>query len=496
MKLLDLRSRNLEIDWICLNIEGLPDPELLASGLSKHFIPHVLLNKKPFISYHGFKKKHQVSIRQYTGSKGYWVGTQIIFSGKNAAYFYKLIKLQKLDWSIFRNHQHILTLGRIDLCYSRGNDPKDTLQSFDGFLTNCRSQIQKNTTTKHIKLVDFPNGKMLKVNRRNNSVHYRIYQKKQSVRFELELKHRQTKLIQDHLFKNQLTIFEDKLVHQFYKSSGQFLRMDSRYSEWIVDFQRQFQGNPPFRALVTSYLNNQQTRNQKEAERLYHLLQFLSFVNSLNLNPFQDCKRFQMKTQIYYELKFPLSQFLKFTNMQSSNQVEREKIIDYFSELQMLDPIVKVFSNKTFRSYVCFPYVDSSDLSGKYWIEVLVAEELLSYPYPFQLPKSFLRAKSKNDLRLKLQFLKALAINTQEKELDIETFFNGITVGPNQIIKIKTNIIQLLKDLEKNKVISDHLVIQRKSGSERKASIKSLSTSDITRRIKYLKFTENLKNRL
>lgn len=56
-----------------------------------------------------------------------------------------------------------------------------------------------------------------KVNRRNNSVHYRVYQKGQKVCFEIELKHRQTKLVQDYLFDNQLDmvkIIDYNLVHQ------------------------------------------------------------------------------------------------------------------------------------------------------------------------------------------------------------------------------------------------------------------------------------------
>lgn len=56
--------------------------------------------------------------------------------------------------------------------------------------------------TRYMKLHDFPDGKILKVNRRNNSLHYRVYQKNERVRFELELKHRQTKLVQDYLFQN------------------------------------------------------------------------------------------------------------------------------------------------------------------------------------------------------------------------------------------------------------------------------------------------------
>jgi hypothetical protein len=108
-----------------------------------------------------------------------------------------------------------------------------------------------------MKLEDFADGKMLKVNRRNNSLHYRVYQKNENVRFELELKHRQTRLVQDYLFHNQLAIFEDHLVRQYFKYSGKVLRLDYDYADWIGDFQRRYQGNLNSRPLMTSYLESQ-----------------------------------------------------------------------------------------------------------------------------------------------------------------------------------------------------------------------------------------------
>jgi len=133
------------------------------------------------LSFHGLKKKYKVSVRQYTGSKSYWVGTQIIFSGKNAGYFYNLLKTQNFDWSILKFEQHSLRLGRIDLCFSRPNDLNHTSNSFDRLLIDSGSQIKNHTNTKHIRLQDFPDGKILKINRRNNSLHYRVYQKDQNV---------------------------------------------------------------------------------------------------------------------------------------------------------------------------------------------------------------------------------------------------------------------------------------------------------------------------
>jgi len=81
-------------------------------------------------------KKYEVSIRQCTGYKGYWVGTKIIFSGKNAAYSYKLIKTQRFVWNLLKFDERSLSLGRIDLCFSRPNDLNHTSKSFDGFLVN------------------------------------------------------------------------------------------------------------------------------------------------------------------------------------------------------------------------------------------------------------------------------------------------------------------------------------------------------------------------
>ena len=330
MKLLNFQFENLVVDWISFNIQGLPDPRRIANGLSKHFTPHVIIDNVPTIGFHGLKKKYKVSVRQYTGSRSYWVGTQIIFSGKDTAHFYKLIKTQKFNWKILMIDQHTLSLSRIDLCFSRPNDLNHTIKSFDAFLVDSRTQIQNHTTTRHIRLQDFPDGKVLKVNRRNNSLHYRVYQKNQGVRFELEFKHRQTQLVQNYLFKNQLDIFEDKLVLQFFKYSGQVLRLDYQYTDWIVDFRRRYRlVNPSNPTLLTGYLENR-IMSKEEEERLFHLLQFLSFIKSLELTPLKDFKRLSVQKQNYYRLKFPLSKFVKFTGIQFSNKSDRKKLIGYF----------------------------------------------------------------------------------------------------------------------------------------------------------------------
>lgn len=423
---------------------------------------------------------------------------QVIFSGENAAYFYKLIKTQKFNWNILKFDGYTLKLGRIDLCFSRPNDLNHTSKSFDGFLVNSRSQIQNHTNSRHIRLQDFPDGKILKVNRRNNSVHYRVYQKNERVRFELELKHRKTKLVQDYLFQNKLDVFEDLLVMEYFKYSEKVLCIDYRYTDWILDFQRRRRVcqlvNSTSRSLITSYLESQIIEQQEEEEKFFHLLQFLSFVKSLRLNPLKDCKKYKIKEQNYYGFKFLLSQFVDFTGIKISNHSDREKLIFYFCKLQKLDPLIKVFSSKAFRSYVFFPYVECKNPYGNYWIiEVLASEELFCFQYAFQLPKSFLCSTNKNDLRLKVRLIKSLAISSQEKTLDMENFFNRISVPNSQLIMIKKSMIQLLNELVESDIIRNEIKIILKSGKETKQSIKDSTSYHITRRIKYIKFYEKIK---
>lgn len=68
-------------------------------------------------------------------------------------------------------------------------------------------------------------------------MHYKVYQKDQRVRFEIELKHRETKLVQDYLFQNQLDIFEHRLIIQYFQYSERVLCLDYPYTDWILDFQ-------------------------------------------------------------------------------------------------------------------------------------------------------------------------------------------------------------------------------------------------------------------
>ena len=88
--------------------------------------------------------------------------------------------------------------------------------------------------------------------------------------------------------------------------------------------------------------------------------------------------------------------------------------------------------------------------------------------------------------------MKSLAVSEQTKRLDIEEFFNTIHVRNNLLIQIKKNIIELLNELVENKIIQNEVEVVLKSGKKKYHLIKNLTTSDITRRIKYIQLHEIL----
>lgn len=97
--------------------------------------------------------------------------------------------------------------------------------------------------------------------------------------------------------------------------------------------------------------------------------------------------------------------------------------------------------------------------------------------YPFQLPGSFLIFKQKNDLRLKIRLIKALATNTETKLLDLQELFSVVNASNNNLIKLKRQIINLLKELLAYQIIHSQLEIVFKNGSRKQVSIEHLTIS-------------------
>lgn len=92
--------------------------------------------------------------------------------------------------------------------------------------------------------------------------------------------------------------------------------------------------------------------------------------------------------------------------------------------------------------------------------------------------------------------MKSLAVSGREKRLDLQEFFNPINCQNTALVQIKKNIIKLFNELVENEIIQNEVEITLKSGKNKDHWIQNLTTSDITRRVQYIKFHEILRKSL
>ena len=119
----------------------------------------------------------------FVNDHSYWKGTLLQFSGLNASQFYFLAKQNIIDWKIFDT----ATLSRFDIYYSRENNKQDKISSAD-FLQNCYKKIKQ--TSKNVTLEKNRRGLILKIGNQKSNNYSRIYQEKNSLNFEYEMKGR------------------------------------------------------------------------------------------------------------------------------------------------------------------------------------------------------------------------------------------------------------------------------------------------------------------
>lgn len=133
----------------------------------------------------------------------YWEGTTLHFSGFNAKIFYSLIKQELVSWTIFSS----AVLNRFDLYYSRTNKIDDQISAGE-FLEN--SQKELNRRDRNVSLEKNSKGFILKIGNRRSNNYFRIYQGKNSLKFEHEMKGKFLQEYHSLLIENRLEEFEQQ----------------------------------------------------------------------------------------------------------------------------------------------------------------------------------------------------------------------------------------------------------------------------------------------
>ena len=274
------QSQNLVVDYISFNIQGLVDRKQVER-IAKYFFQILGFNSnfakgstgKKEDLFFDFQNQHQVSFRYYLYASEYttyWNGTKVDFSGKNATQFYNIIKQQKFDWNIFNLSS--TNIGRFDYYYFRPITDAHTDDKLKHFMQSSCNKILSNYKLRKAIFGREETGYVTRIGSRTSSNYYRIYQTKQGVKFELELKNPLIKSFQSFLFHNQIEIFEQKLVLHFYKLSINQIQLVS----WIREISKKLEHN----ILETTYLENHRLLSFHERELIYNLFRVLSFLKS------------------------------------------------------------------------------------------------------------------------------------------------------------------------------------------------------------------------
>ncbi len=163
----------------------------------------------------------------FVGDNPYWDGTLLHFSRLNATRFYFFLKEQIIDWTIFSS----AVLSRFDLYFERNYKTAEKISGRE-FLQNCQKNLKQ--TNKNSSLEKNRKGWILKIGNRKSNHYFRIYEKKNSLKFEHEMK---GKVLQNYhilLVDNRLEEFEQKLSFQFFISFGKLLSLQFSYLDWLV----------------------------------------------------------------------------------------------------------------------------------------------------------------------------------------------------------------------------------------------------------------------
>jgi hypothetical protein len=228
---LSFESENLVVDWISFKFQSL-------DNFTKRQIVNYLF-KTGFNSYQESGKlakpiKEPILVSPenklealFVTEGPYWQGTILQFSGFNAKNFYNLIKQELVPNKLFTS----AILGRLDINYSRKNKISDKTSVID-FFEKCHRKL--NETNKNVSLQKNIKGLILKIGNRKSNHYSRIYQGKDFLKFEYEMKGRFLREYHTLLIENNLEEFENKLSKRFLYNFGKTLPLHYFYLDWLV----------------------------------------------------------------------------------------------------------------------------------------------------------------------------------------------------------------------------------------------------------------------
>ena len=443
---LTFKDENITVDWIGFKFQNLDNfaQTKLAEYLFKiGFNSYQESGKlaKPIKEFILVSSKNKFQVL-FVHEAPYWKGTSVYFSGASATFFYSLVKQTSINWEFFSS----AILGRFDLNYVRKNKTDDKI-SVRQFLENCQTKLMQ--TNKNISLEKNSKGLILKIGTRRSNNYSRIYQGKNFLKFEHEMKGKFIKTYHTLLIQNHFEEFEHKLSIHFLTYFGKVLPLQYSYTDWLVIKLRPLRKQTfSLTGLKIDYLRSGSFQNNTDSYKFCTLLQFLVYAQTLNY------KIDSLGTTSYRLVQFRVQDFLKYTKL-SSNYYQLKKLIEFFDELQT-NSLIKFFSNQKYRSLVTIPEVNLQKGKQNSWtVEVWIADELFYYAHPFLLPDLFQVKLTKLQLEVQVHVIRTFSSFDTQKIFYVEEFLQAYpsTLNNQQITSVKRYFIQLMEIFEEHQLI-------------------------------------------
>ena len=443
---LTFKDENITVDWIGFKFQNLDNfaQTKLAEYLFKiGFNSYQESGKlaKPIKEFILVSSKNKFQVL-FVHEAPYWKGTSVYFSGASATFFYSLVKQTSINWEFFSS----AILGRFDLNYVRKNKTDDKI-SVRQFLENCQTKLMQ--TNKNISLEKNSKGLILKIGTRRSNNYSRIYQGKNFLKFEHEMKGKFIKTYHTLLIQNHFEEFEHKLSIHFLTYFGKVLPLQYSYTDWLVIKLRPLRKQTfSLTGLKIDYLRSGSFQNNTDSYKFCTLLQFLVYAQTLNY------KIDSLGTTSYRLVQFRVQDFLKYTKL-SSNYYQLKKLIEFFDELQT-NSLIKFFSNQKYRSLVTIPEVNLQKGKQNSWtVEVWIADELFYYAHPFLLPDLFQVKLTKLQLEVQVHVIRTFSSFDTQKIFYVEEFLQAYpsTLNNQQITSVKRYFIKLMEIFEEHQLI-------------------------------------------
>jgi hypothetical protein len=120
-------------------------------------------------------------------------------------------------------------------------------------------------------------------------------------------------------------------------------------------------------------------------------------------------------------------------------------------------------------------------------VQLVIAEELYLYKYPFYFPEGFLNYQNKYQLQAQINFLFAFSVVKIEKVLDVEKFLNQFDISNSNLRKVRRYLMQTFVLAEDFKLIENEFVLILKT---KKVKTVTKLTTNLISRTKLIHFKE------